>query len=264
MRHMSEEAVGVKLEYRGAVPGGAGDLARSRMSAVILRAPEPVLFARVKLSMAADPAVARPAIAQANLDVNGRPVRAHVAAPSMSEAIDLLHDRLLDRMERISRHWEAIRGRAPKPGPHEWRHGAEPTHRPSYFPRPIEERELVRHKTFALAVESPDEAAFDMELMDYGFHLFTDSETLQDSVLYRTADGYRMAQINPRPVLQSPVAVPLTISPHPAARLSVTEATERLEATGLPFVFFVDTATGHGNLLYHRYDGHYGLITPAR
>ncbi|WP_157536105.1 hypothetical protein [Kitasatospora mediocidica] len=24
-----------------------------------------------------------------------------------------------------------------------------------------------------------------------------------------------------------------------------------------------DAATGRGNVLYHRYDGHYGLITPA-
>ncbi|MFI8458033.1 sigma 54 modulation/S30EA ribosomal C-terminal domain-containing protein [Kitasatospora sp. NPDC085464] len=46
--------------------------------------------------------------------------------------------------------------------------------------------------------------------------------------------------------------------------LTVAEAVSRLDLTGLPFVFFTDTATGRGNVLYHRYDGHYGLITPAR
>ncbi|MBT2381356.1 sigma 54 modulation/S30EA ribosomal C-terminal domain-containing protein [Streptomyces sp. ISL-111] len=40
-------------------------------------------------------------------------------------------------------------------------------------------------------------------------------------------------------------------------------AAQRLRLTGLPFVFFHDTGTGRGSVLYHRYDGHYGLITPA-
>jgi hypothetical protein len=31
----------------------------------------------------------------------------------------------------------------------------------------------------------------------------------------------------------------------------------------LPFLFFIDAAPGRVSVLYHRYDGHYGLITPA-
>jgi hypothetical protein len=31
----------------------------------------------------------------------------------------------------------------------------------------------------------------------------------------------------------------------------------------LPFLFFVDAERGRGAVLYHRYDGHYGLIAPA-
>ena len=30
-----------------------------------------------------------------------------------------------------------------------------------------------------------------------------------------------------------------------------------------PFLFFLDPEQGRGALLYHRYDGHYGLITPT-
>jgi hypothetical protein len=30
-----------------------------------------------------------------------------------------------------------------------------------------------------------------------------------------------------------------------------------------PFLFFVNPQTGHGNLIYHGYDGHYGLIGSA-
>jgi hypothetical protein len=40
-------------------------------------------------------------------------------------------------------------------------------------------------------------------------------------------------------------------------------AIARLEAAGQPFLFFVNAETGRGNLIYHRYDGHYGLIGPA-
>jgi len=29
------------------------------------------------------------------------------------------------------------------------------------------------------------------------------------------------------------------------------------------FHLFTEGVTGRGNVLYHRYDGHYGLITPA-
>lgn len=45
--------------------------------------------------------------------------------------------------------------------------------------------------------------------------------------------------------------------------LSVAAAVERLSVTEEPFVFFVDAATGHGTVLYHRYDGHYGQLVPA-
>ena len=49
----------------------------------------------------------------------------------------------------------------------------------------------------------------------------------------------------------------------PAPGLTVTEATARLETAGQSFLFFVNPETGRGNLLYHRYDGHYGLIEPV-
>ncbi|MEV7189390.1 sigma 54 modulation/S30EA ribosomal C-terminal domain-containing protein [Kitasatospora sp. NPDC093102] len=45
--------------------------------------------------------------------------------------------------------------------------------------------------------------------------------------------------------------------------LTGAQARVRLDLSGLPFVFYTDAATGRGNVLYHRYDGHYGLITPA-
>ena len=190
-------------------------------------------------------------------------MRAQVAAETMREAIDLLMDRLRERLARINEHWESRRGGMPKPGPHEWRHGSEPTHRPDYFPRPVEEREVIRHKSFTMPSKSVDEAVFDMESMDYDFHLFTDVTTDQDSVVHRTwPTGYRLAQLVPR-AEPGPFAVPLTVATTPAPVLSLEEAKELLDEADMPFVFFAAEATGRGNVLYHRYDGHYGLITPA-
>jgi ribosome-associated translation inhibitor RaiA len=224
---------------------------------------EPVLFARVKLTEEASPAGSRPALAQANLDVDGHTVRAQVAAETIREAVDLLMDRLRQQLARANEHWEARRGGRPKPGPHQWRHGSEPTHRPDHFARPIEEREVIRHKSFAVPWESVDEAVFEMESMDYDFHLFTDVASGQDSVVCRAGPtGYRLAQLAPR-TEPGPVAVPLSVSELPAPVLSLAEAEELLDNTNVPFVFFAAEATGRGNVLYHRYDGHYGLITPA-
>ena len=122
---------------------------------------------------------------------------------------------------------------------------------------------MVRRKSFTLSRESVDEAIFDMTMLDYGFHLFTDIDTGKDSVVYRQNGEFRLAQLSPDPEHVLPTAAPLTVSPHPAPTLTLPEAIERLELTQLPFMFFSDQATGRGNVIYHRYDGHYGLITPA-
>ncbi|MFF4137301.1 HPF/RaiA family ribosome-associated protein [Streptomyces mirabilis] len=263
-RSAPQRAPEIQVEAQGPMPPGTVEYAQEKVRALTGRTREPVLYARVKLTHMANPAVERPAIAQANLDVNGRPLRAHVAATAVIEAVDLLQDRLAARLERLEEHWEARRGKTPAPGPHEWRHGSEPAHRPDYFPRPAEERQVVRHKSYSLARESPDEAAFELESMDYDFHLFTDVGTGEDSVLYRSGPtGYRLAQVHPHPHLVGPAAVQLTVSDLPAPRMNGGEAKQRLDLTGFPFVFFADAATGRGNVLYHRYDGHYGLISPV-
>ena len=46
----------------------------------------------------------------------------------------------------------------------------------------------------------------------------------------------------------------------PPPSLTDAEARTRLAADGEPFVFYLDTVTGEGRVLYHRYDGHYGLL----
>ena len=258
------QSLRVQTETRGSVPEGAVGFAVQRISSLFGAASEPVLFARAELIMAADPAVERPAIAQVNIDLNGRLVRAQAAGETMREAIEHACDRLRIRLERASRDWAAIRGGQPAPGPGEWRHQSLPAPRLPYFPRPLEERAVMRHKSYAPARLTPDEAVADAELLDYGFHLFTEKSTGEDGVVYRVRDGYRLALAHPRSGRLGPVGPSITVSKIPVPRLSVPGATAELEATGQLFLFFVNAETGRGNLIYHRYDGHYGLVEPAR
>jgi hypothetical protein len=83
-------------------------------------------------------------------------------------------------------------------------------------------------------------------------------------VIYRADGGYRMAQAPRQAAARpGPVGASVTVSRRPVPRLAPAAAAGRLEALGQPFVFFVDSDTGHGSLIYHRYDGHYGLVTSA-
>ncbi|MFD0332117.1 sigma 54 modulation/S30EA ribosomal C-terminal domain-containing protein [Streptacidiphilus monticola] len=45
--------------------------------------------------------------------------------------------------------------------------------------------------------------------------------------------------------------------------MTLAQAVQRLEVAALPFVFFIDPATGRGSVLYHRHDGNYGVIRPG-
>lgn len=104
-----------------------------------------------------------------------------------------------------------------------------------------------------------------MEDMGYHFHLFAEASTGQVSVLYRSgASDYRLAQLDPRPdALQLPQSVPVTVSDQGAVRLSVGEVMERMAVWTQPFLFFENSETDRGSVLYLRHDGHYGLISPA-
>jgi hypothetical protein len=223
-----------------------------------------VLSARVRLTRHGDPAVSRPVVAQGNLDVNGRVVRAQAVGDSADEAIDRLEARLRTQLGRLAEHWEARRGRAPSSAPHEWRHQSERARRQRWYPRPEDEREVVRRKSYALRRCTVDEAALDMDQLDFDFHFFTEVGTGRDSVLYRAGEnGYRLAQVvPPRPHELAAYRLPVAISPQAAPELTTEEAIGRLNGLDLPFLFFLDVDGRRGAVLYHRYDGHYGLITP--
>ncbi|MEU9044783.1 MULTISPECIES: HPF/RaiA family ribosome-associated protein [unclassified Kitasatospora] len=256
-------AVHIQVETRGEVSLAAPDYAKAKLAAVVERLHEPVPAARVKLTQEANHAVVKPSLAQAVVDLNGRPVRAHVAAATMPEAIDLLQDRLTARLARVRHHRDLHRRPATQPtGPGAWNDVAGHEHRPHRRGRSPEERRIVRHKSYSLTRQTAWAAVFEMEAMDYDFHLFTDAATACDSIVYRDAHtgAHRLASTGPA---AEPVPG-LSVSTAPAPELAVAEAVSRLDLTGWPFVFFTDAATGRGSVLYHRYDGDYGLITPAQ
>ncbi|WP_286149216.1 sigma 54 modulation/S30EA ribosomal C-terminal domain-containing protein [Mycobacterium sp. IS-1496] len=244
---------------------GAVDYARAKIGRLGRVADGPVLAARVRLTERPAPTGKRPVIAQANLDVAGRLVRAQVEGATAREAIDRLEDRLRRRLERVARHWEARRGAMPTGQPHEWRHHSEPERRPAHFPRPAQDREVVRRKAFTLDACTLDEAAEEMELLDHDFHLFTEKATGYAAVLSRGGEaGYRLTLVAPRSREHlAPFRLPVAISDQQVPCLTTAQAVERLNLSGLPFLFFVEAAEGRACVLYHRYDGHYGLITPA-
>lgn len=221
----------------------------------------PVLRAVVRLTLARDRALERPAAASATLDVNGTVVRASVTAPTVNEAVDLLKYRLHERITRLLRHGDHERMTRP-PADGEWRHGAPTTARPGWFERPPDERRVVRRKTYEPEEATLDEALFDLEVLDHDFHLFRDLGTGQPAVVARNDEGYVLTRLaaSDVPVVASAA---VTLDPTNSPRLTLADAVERLNASGERFVFFHGPDAPDGALLYRRYDGHYGLVEPA-
>lgn len=216
---------------KGEVSEAAREYAVGKVDRLHQHAHGQVLLTKLKLTQDHGRDVEHNAIAEAVLDVDGRLVRGQVAASRLEEAVDLLVDRMTRQLDQAAAKTRTQQRRAAK---------AQPP-RASVAP---DDRELVAHKSFAIDRATVEEAAFDMEVMDFDFFLFTDAEDGADKVLHHGPDGE------------------LAVAAGPPEE-TVDEALERLDAGGEPFVFFRDTATGRGAVAYLRYDGHYGLITPA-
>jgi hypothetical protein len=202
--------------------------------------------------------------AQVNLRINGRPVRAQVWARTGREAVDLLELRLRHVLERWARRWSLASRQSAGPA-HPWRHDPVTAVRPRPLPGPHRYQVAVHRKAVHLARKTIDGAAFDMDVADYDFHLFIEPGSGQDSVIYHAGPtGYRVAQANPAvPGGLAHSTLPFTMGDRPAPTLTVDQAAHQLECSERPFVFFVDTDSGRGSVLYRRYDGDFGLLTPA-
>lgn len=254
------------ISTQGNVPPPSKSRAEEKLGHVTAMVREPVLYAEVRLLVDDATVGVRPAVAEATLDINGTPIRAHVAAGDIDAAVDLLEERLKRRIARHEERLHRVGKERHRANGDEWRHGDLPTQRPEWFDRPIDEREVVRHKTFALEPMTLDEAAFDLDALAHDFYLFTELHTGTDALVSFDDDHGLVLQlpdgVEPGPALEG-AAVPVRVGP-PASRRSLTAAEEHLDGAGERFVFFIDEGTGRGHVVYHRFDGHYGLITPAR
>jgi hypothetical protein len=220
----------IEVVTHGPLPSGIVEYAREKVIEVVRESREPVRHARIKLTYCTERGMPQPFHAKAGLDVDGRLLRAQVAATVVRAAVDLLAERLRHRLSAMA---------------HDWTEPGDPASRPDWYARPVERREVVRQKSHELGTVSPEVAARDMERLDYDVHLFIEESTGREAVVHRTGPaGYTVERL-------------------PEPPLTMREAVDRINATGEPFLFFADSATGRGRLLYRRYDGHYGLVRPA-
>jgi ribosome-associated translation inhibitor RaiA len=250
--------VPVEVTLRGDVGSSAGAYAHDKIASALAVAHAPVLGVHVVLDRRHDPAVGNHALAQVTAHVDGHWVRARRTAPTIHEAVDALEDRLrrqlvhLQDRNRTRHRWTGIASE------HEWRHGDLPRQQVPYYPRAEETREVVRHKSFASTAMTVDEAAYEMDLLDHDFFLYRDAVSGLPALVHRLSDGgYGVQGAEPDATVAT-----VTFEPPPPS-LTDVGARARLEAVGEPFVFYLDNDTGAGRVLYHRYDGHYGLIELA-
>lgn len=246
--------VDVVVHTEGDVSATDREYGRAKLERILDDAPKPVLHARLDLAVAPDPARDRPAEAKAGLDLNGRLLRARVAAGTVTEAVDLLDARLRQRLERTRDRAAAARLRTRDDA---WHHGDPPAPRPPYFPRPPEEREIVRGTTLAPGAITPEEAVAEALLLGVDFFLFTNADTDTDNVVFRLDGDWQL--MTPSDAPDTETAVPTATAEPPWTTLD--DARRLLDLGDEPFVFFLDPETARGSVLYRRYDGHYGLVT---
>ena len=260
-----EEQIRLAVSAGEGVPDSVVEYATAKLRHLASHERAPILFGEVRLTLEPNPARERPATAEAVLVVNGDPVRAHVAAHDLPEAVDLLEDRMARRLERHRRRGTDRARRMHGPADHEWRHGDAPAHRPEYFARPVDERRLVRRKTFTVGEMTCDEAADTLDLLGHDFLLFANLATGADAVVFYGDDrGLELIDSSGRDdAVGADTVVPVRLSGHGTPQCTVEEAVAQLDVDVLPFVFHLDPRTGRGSVVYRRYDGHYGVITPG-
>lgn len=225
------------------------------LSATLRAVDEP----RLRITSYARAGVAPIVVAQINAAVDGRLVRAQVAASTALDAVDRAVDGLGQHLDRLCRHLTAADTGATTFTADEW-NTAPPSAPAGLVGSAPRTGEVVRWKTCPLAVRSPDAAAFTMDLRDYHFHLFID-ETGHPCVVYRGGpSGYRLIRSCASEGSVHGTA-PLTVQSRPARPSTLSQAIAAVGAApSRQFLFFLEPEHRHGRVLYRRYDGHLGVL----
>jgi ribosomal subunit interface protein len=256
------EAADVHLVViEGDIPDEVRERARQGIARLEEYAPRDFLFAEVRFRRPGGEA--QSTFVHALVDVQGTLVQARMHADQPGECLDLVFDRLERNLRRLKERLQTRRHEPVEVDAGQWRHGALPTQRPDHFPRPAEEREVIERVTHARAVADPDEAAFDLELLEDDWLLYVDAATGTDAVIRRLPDGesFGVSVVGGAATVDrdGPYTIHLEGVP---PRLGLDDALERLRAGDEGHVFFVDPDTDRGAVVYWRYDGHYGVVRP--
>lgn len=91
----------IQVVVRGEMAEDVPDYARRKIALLAKYTGRPIHHARIGLIRHRNPAESRPISAQANLDVNGRVLRAQVRTVTAREAVDLLEQKLRRQLERM-------------------------------------------------------------------------------------------------------------------------------------------------------------------
>jgi ribosome-associated translation inhibitor RaiA len=250
----------VRVTVRGRLPERIRSYAQTRLAHKINRHDGRISATHVVITANADPSMTKPCTVEVGADINGQPVRAQVAAGAPTEAVDLAVDRLERRLATAAARSGRRRYHTPRATSAAWR--VEPANCPAYQARPVEQRLVLRRKGFVLVPQSVQQAIDDMELLGHSVYLFTDRSTGRDAVVYRREDSRYAVMGTVVPPEASPPGEGVVIGPD-APLFTEDEARIRLDLSDEPFVFYRDPVTRQGRLMYRRFDGHYGLITPT-
>jgi putative sigma-54 modulation protein len=109
---------------------------------------------------------------------HGHVVRAHATGSEKVQAFDRTEDKLRHQLERLKGRLVA------RSHPHHRPVKADPA-----LANGSDDSMISRSKRFAVVELTPDEAAFQMEMLSHSFYLFQNVETGRSAVVYRRDDG---------------------------------------------------------------------------
>jgi ribosomal subunit interface protein len=254
--------IDVEVTARGEVGEQARAQAREKLAELESFVKGPILGARVVLTEESNPRISMPARAEAEVNLQGRSIRARAAAPSMEAAVDDVAERMQRHLRRYLDRLVTRQREPAESSPGEWSHRSWSPPRSATFERPAEEREIIRRKSFAFGPMTVEDAADALEDLDHEFFLFRDARTDADAVVYWRDDGL-LALIEPRRAAASEFLGPVLEQTRFTSPIDLRAAVAEMNLVSHRFLFFENAATGRGNVIYRRYDGHYGLIEPA-
>lgn len=244
--HVHTSDIPVEIETRGGVSDLELDDFQDRIARVVRPIADRLIDATALLAVHHDHDPGAQARAKVTLRSKGDTVRAEVYAPTVGEAAASVESRIRRQLEqRVRRAKNDPRGK--EHGEGEWRHGNLRSPKGQGFDRPVEDRAIVVRKSPATPLATLEEAQWDRFVLDYDFFLFVDADTGRDVVL---ASGDDEGDVRLLDVADAPTT-------------TVADARTWIDETGEDFHFFRDLDSMRGAVIYRRYDGHYGLLTPG-